>query len=148
MEQTNRQTLLSTLARADLSQIRARWQQSVDDYDYEYIRQPEVGMVMAVGRAGGTGEPFNIGEVSVNRCAVRLPSGETGIGYVKGRSSRHALYVALLDALSQKPEHQEQIWRQVINPLLRDRQIEADLKQQKSQASKVEFFTLVRGEAG
>ncbi|MBC7801444.1 MAG: phosphonate C-P lyase system protein PhnG, partial [Gemmatimonadaceae bacterium] len=32
---------------------------------YTRLRGPEAGLVMLQGRAGGTGQPFNLGEASV-----------------------------------------------------------------------------------
>ena len=146
MLRSRRQILMSTLAHAGLAKIREKWRQSIDDYAFKYIRKPEVGMVMAVGRADGSGEPFNLGEVSVSRCAIQLAGGETGIGYVKGRSFDHALHIALLDALSQTHTHKHLIWRQVILPLIQDHQKQLQRQQKKTQQSKVDFFTMVRGE--
>lgn len=70
---------------------------------YRFLRQPEAGLVMVRGRIGGTGGPFNLGEMTVTRCAVQLDGGGApGIGYVAGRDSRHAELAALLDALLQR----------------------------------------------
>src|SRR5262249_4145047 len=52
---------------------------------HDALRAPECGLVMVQGRIGGDGPPFNVGEATVSRAAVRLQSGETGIGYVLGR---------------------------------------------------------------
>ena len=40
---------------------------------------------MVRGRIGGDGAPFNLGEATVTRAAVRLASGEIGFAYVLGR---------------------------------------------------------------
>ena len=42
------------------------------------LRVPETGLVMASGRIGGDGRPFNLGEVSVTRAAIRLADGPAG----------------------------------------------------------------------
>lgn len=146
MQTQQRQQLLTTLAKSSLSDIKRFWQQSPDEYDYETIREPHTGMVMAVARAESRGEPFNLGEVSVSRCALRLSSGEMGVGYVMGRNCEHALYVAILDALAQNSNQYEVILQQVIKPL----QCEIEnkrLKQKRETAqTKVDFLTMVRGE--
>ena len=49
--------------------------------DHEQLRYPENGLVMLRGRIGGDGAPFNLGEATVSRAAVRLNSGEVGFGY-------------------------------------------------------------------
>jgi len=47
------------------------------------------------------GSPFNVGEMTVTRAAVRLESGETGVSYVAGRSREHAEVAAAVDAMMQ-----------------------------------------------
>ncbi|KAI9549198.1 hypothetical protein GHT06_006611 [Daphnia sinensis] len=59
-----------------------------------WLRKPETGLMMVQGRAGGTGERFNLGEITVTRCALRL-SGDSidaavGVAYVLGRNHRQA----------------------------------------------------------
>ena len=48
---------------------------TVDVPAHEPLRQPENGLVMLRGRVGGDGAPFNLGEATVSRAAVRLASG-------------------------------------------------------------------------
>lgn len=104
-------------------------------------------MVMLRGRVGGTGNPFNLGEASVVRCAVRLGGGPLGVGYVLGRNKRQAELVALFDALLQDPQHHDRLHGLLIEPLAAA-QAQARTQQQRAVAdSKVEFFTFVRGEA-
>ena len=47
---------------------------------FEWLRWPETGAVMVRGRTSGTGAPFNLGEMTVTRCALRLAGGEVGHG--------------------------------------------------------------------
>ena len=54
------------------------------------MRGPETGLVMVRGRAGGSGSPFNLGEMTVTRCTVRLESGAAGHAYIAGRDERRA----------------------------------------------------------
>lgn len=104
-------------------------------------------MVMLRGRVGGTGNPFNLGEASMVRCAVRLGDGPLGVGYVLGRDKRRAELVALCDALLQDPQHHGRLQCNLIAPLV-SAQAQARAQQQRAVAdSKVEFFTFVRGEA-
>ncbi len=112
---------------------------------HDLLRAPEVGAVMVRGRAGGTGNAFNLGEMTVTRCAVRLTTGEVGHAYVQGRDKAHALDAALIDALMQG-DQAVAVRARVLDPLA---QAEADarrLRSEKAAATKVEFFTLVRGE--
>lgn len=147
MLQQERQKLLSTLARSELKDIQQHWQDSIENYQFEKIRPVETGMVMAVARAGAGGEPFNLGEVTVSRCALRLPSGETGVGYVCGRNTRHAEHIALLDALAQTRQQRDLIFSRVIQPLQRILQQKKMQQQAQTDKTKVEFFTMVRGES-
>ena len=114
--------------------------------DHETLRHPENGLVMVRGRIGGDGAPFNIGEASVTRAAIRLSTGEVGFGYVLGRDHDKARLVALCDALWQSPTYREVVERRVLDPLAwrhaRRRQAAAE----RTAATRVEFFTLVRGE--
>lgn len=146
MEQQQRQLLHATLTRSNLQDIQNYWQHRPADFMYELLRAPESGMVMSVGRTENSGEPFNLGEVTVTRCAIRLNSGETGIGYVMGSDKEHALHVAMIDALAQQSERCKQLFEQVIEPL--QQKIEQKQRQQdeKTAATKVDFLTMVRGE--
>src|ERR1700757_4761754 len=84
---------------------------------YETLREAESGLVMVRGRVGGDGAPFNLGEATVSRAAVRLATGEVGFGYTLGRDSEKALMIALCDALVQSSELAEVVEARVIAPL-------------------------------
>ncbi len=104
-------------------------------------------MIMLRGRIGGTGNPFNVGEASVARCAVRLGDGPLGVGYVMGRDKRRAELVAIFDALLQDPVRRDAVQKDFIATLAQQ-QLQARQQQHQAVAgSKVEFFTFVRGEA-
>ena len=112
---------------------------------HEDLRTPENGLVMLRGRVGGDGAPFNLGEATVTRAAVRLVSGETGFAYVLGRDARKARLIAICDAMLQSSES-EQVLDAVIVPLehaMLARRQETDAE---TAATRVNFFTLVRGE--
>lgn len=103
-------------------------------------------MLMLRGRVGGTGNPFNLGEASVVRCAVRLGNGALGVAYAMGRDKRHAELAALFDALLQDPMRHDELQRMLIQPL-QAMQAQARASRRREVApSKVEFFTLVRGD--
>src|SRR6266545_2134154 len=57
---------------------------------YEDLRERENGLVMVRGRAGGDGAPFNLGEATLSRAAVRLSTGEVGFGCTLGRDREKA----------------------------------------------------------
>jgi alpha-D-ribose 1-methylphosphonate 5-triphosphate synthase subunit PhnG len=112
---------------------------------YEWLRRPETGLAMVRARAGGTGRQFNLGEMSVTRCAVRLNSGQMGIAYVAGRSARHAEWAAVFDALMQT-QADEKVRETVLGPIERALAEQLAQTQAHAQATKVEFMTMVRGE--
>ncbi|KGW76015.1 phosphonate C-P lyase system protein PhnG [Burkholderia pseudomallei MSHR2990] len=136
---------------------------------FDWLRAPEIGLAMVRGRIGGTGDPFNLGEASVTRAALRLrgdrtngtngvdgmnganganrPHGATvGIAYVLGRDKRRAELVALADALLQTPERHERLRAALIEPF-RARLAQARAARSGEIATtRVEFFTMVRGE--
>lgn len=112
---------------------------------HEELRRPENGLVMLRGRIGGDGAPFNLGEATVTRAAVRLASGETGFAYVLGRDARKARLIAICDAMLQS-KGGAQVLDTVVAPLeqamiARRRETDAE-----TAATRVNFFTLVRGE--
>jgi len=113
---------------------------------WTWLRRPETGLVMVRGRAGGSGEQFNLGEMTVTRCALALDSGTTGVSYVQGRDVHHAERAALLDAILQDPLRQKNILGLVIEPLARAHRERAEVASRKAAATQVEFYTLARGD--
>jgi alpha-D-ribose 1-methylphosphonate 5-triphosphate synthase subunit PhnG len=100
---------------------------------------------MLRGRVGGTGPQFNLGEVTVTRCSVQIGS-RVGHAWVRGGNSRHAELAAYADALLQDDEQQPRLRQQVLEPLRQALHARRDAASRKAAASKVEFFTVVRGE--
>lgn len=111
---------------------------------HDLLRAPEIGTVMVRGRAGGTGAAFKLGEMTVTRASVRLAaSGTVGHGYVQGRSRDHALRAACADALGQD----DPAALAAITAPLREAETAARAATAAAAAAtRVEFFTLVRGE--
>ncbi|MBD2341394.1 phosphonate C-P lyase system protein PhnG [Calothrix sp. FACHB-156] len=147
---TERQAWMAILAKAEL-EILEKLVNKLDNLpEYSFLRSPEIGLAMVRGRAGGTGEAFNLGEITMTRCVVQLENqGEeaiTGFGYVAGRSHRHAELAALCDALLQTLHWRDRIQAEVIQPLQIEYQQQQELKQRQTEATKVNFFTMVRGE--
>ncbi len=146
-----RQHWMSVLAKADYETLARHWADLDLKPDYRFVRQPETGLVMVRGRAGGTGGQFNLGEVTVTRCAVVLEDGAPedgpmGQAYVTGRDHGHVEIAAVFDALLQKPELNERISRAVIDPLEDMQKARRRERGAKSAATTVDFFTMVRGE--
>lgn len=141
---TARQRWIGVLARAVGDEL-SRHESALRDAEYQLIRAPEIGMTLVRGRMGGTGAPFNVGEMSVTRCVVRLADGRTGYSYLAGRDKARAELAALADAHLQGPQQQHWL-AQLIEPLARAQLKRRADKDAETAASKVEFFTLVRGE--
>jgi alpha-D-ribose 1-methylphosphonate 5-triphosphate synthase subunit PhnG len=113
---------------------------------HEDLREPENGLVMIRGRVGGDGAPFNLGEATVSRAAVRLSSGEVGFGYALGRDREKARLIALCDAMVQSAELAGAIETQVVAPLRAAMIEKRNRKATEAAATRVDFYTLVRGE--
>lgn len=141
-----RRSVMAVLAQARGEDIEAALAGLDRTFRFDEVRAPETGLVMLRGRIGGDGSPFNVGEATVTRAAVRLDSGETGLSYVLGRDNRKARLAALCDALWQSPSHRAAIETQVISPLRAAQAERRALKRAQTAATRVDFFTLVRGE--
>ncbi len=140
-----RQKVIATLAAASAEAVAEKFS-TLPPQSYELVRQPETGLVMVRGRMGGTGSPFNLGEVTVTRCVVRLETGETGNAYSLGRNKQKALQSAVIDALWQRPAMQERIETDVIAPLAEAQAGTQETVREETEATKVNFFTMVRGD--
>lgn len=140
-----RRRWMSVLAQAPAAPCRAAFVELGLSPAYQWLRPPEIGSVMVRGRMGGVGAPFNLGETTVTRCALRLEDGRVGHAYVAGRDKRKAEIAALCDALMQGAEA-EAVSRLVVEPmaaLLAERRARLAAE---AEATRVDFFTLVRGE--
>lgn len=141
-DQTARQYWMGLLARAKPPLLAALLP---DLPGHQMLRAPEVGSVMVRGRAGATGAPFNLGEMTVTRCVLQLVTGEIGHANVAGRDKAHATRAALVDALMQTPAGAN-IRVAVLDALEGDEAARKHTRAAKAAATKVDFFTLVRGE--
>jgi alpha-D-ribose 1-methylphosphonate 5-triphosphate synthase subunit PhnG len=143
---TERRRRHGVLARADTAALREHWARFAARMPCTPLRAAQTGMVMLRGCIQGDGAPFNFGEATVSRATVRAQTGPLGVGVVLGRDREKAELVARFDAASQITQLADEIERDVIGPLARaQQQARASLLAQTA-ASRVEFFTLVRGE--
>ena len=110
-----------------------------------WLRKPEIGSTMVRGRAGATGAPFNLGEVTVTRCALKIDDGTVGHAYIQGRRKEDAEAAAIVDALMQTAQA-EDIQRAILDPLRSEMSEARAARAAKAAATKVDFFTMVRGE--
>jgi alpha-D-ribose 1-methylphosphonate 5-triphosphate synthase subunit PhnG len=141
-----RRALMAALAQAPAQEIADGLKAANVAPDYVELRPIETGLVMVRGRIGGDGQPFNVGEATVTRAAVRMASGEIGFAYQLGRDRKKALLAAICDAVWQNKDKREAIERHVLAPIRARQDTERRRKQERTAATRVDFFTLVRGE--
>lgn len=145
--QKARRRWMGILAKAEPERLAALCDKAMPDGEpaHEMLRSPETGMVMTRGRAGGSGQAFNLGEMTVTRCAVRLADGTVGQSWVAGRSREHARLAALCDGLLQG-DAAARIESAIVGPLETAQAERRERQARKAAATKVDFFTMVRGE--
>jgi alpha-D-ribose 1-methylphosphonate 5-triphosphate synthase subunit PhnG len=137
-----RKAWMGLLARADADRLAALFPVLPP---YTVLRPPEVGAVMVRGRMGAVGAAFNLGEMTVTRCVLRLDDGTVGHAHVQGRGKDHAIRAALIDAVMQTLGAAE-LRAAVLEPLAAEEAARRAQRSAKAAATKVNFFTLVRGE--
>ena len=141
-----RQRAMGLFARARLGElgepIARRW----PEHGARDLKPVETGLVMLRGRAGGDGAPFNVGEATVTRAIVELPSGERGYGHILGRDAERARLAAILDALWQRADQRAEVEAEALAPIAARLAAERAKTDAETAATRVNFFTLVRGE--
>lgn len=145
-ESGDRRAVMAVLAVARADEIAGGLARIGELSDFTELRPAETGLVMLRGRIGGDGAPFNAGEATVTRAAVQIASGEKGFAYVLGRDARKAKLAALCDALWQTAKHRPAIEQHVLAPLRAAQDERRALQRAQTAATRVDFFTLVRGE--
>ncbi|CAM2183725.1 carbon-phosphorus lyase core complex subunit PhnG [Paraburkholderia sacchari] len=119
---------------------------------FEWLRAPQTGLAMVRGRIGGTGNAFNLGEATVTRATLRLRAHDSagatvGVACHLGRDKRRAELAALADALLQQPERHARLHARLIEPLAARLAEQRAAQRNETASTKVEFFTMVRGDA-
>ena len=145
-EQAERKAAMATLAHAPAEEIARLWDGSGLPSEAELLRGPETGLVTVRGRIGGGGAPFNVGEATVTRATVRLPAGHVGHSYALGRDKKKAKLAAIADALWQDPAHRAAVETKLVAPLRATLETAREKRRVETAATKVDFFTMVRGE--
>lgn len=143
--QAQRKAAMIVLAHAGPAEIAAGLG-SINVPTHEILREPENGLVMVRGRIGSDGAPFNLGEATVSRAAVRLATGEVGFGYTLGRDLEKARMIALCDAMVQSHGLAEAVEARVLAPLRTAMVANCNRKAAEAAATRVDFYTMVRGE--
>lgn len=142
-----RRAVMGLLARARRDELEGPLAAHWSALPVRSLRNPEIGLVMLRGRIGGDGAAFNVGEATVSRAVIELATGERGYGQVLGRDPETARLAAIFDALAQRVDAADQVEAAVLGPI-RARLAAADVKSRtETAATKVDFFTLVRGES-
>ncbi len=145
-----RQGAMAACAEAHASELAAALDRLSPVPEARELRPVETGLALLRGRAGGDGAAFNLGEATVTRAAVTLDLGEgasspVGFAYHLGRDPQKARHAAILDALWQVPGRRPSV-EEALGPV-RDRiAAERALAARRAAATRVNFFTLVRGE--
>jgi alpha-D-ribose 1-methylphosphonate 5-triphosphate synthase subunit PhnG len=141
-----RKRVADLLARAYEDELKAAWDALPEKPLAQPVRGPETGLVMVRGRIGGGGSPFNLGEVTVSRATVRLASGTVGHAQALGTDRERARLAAIFDALWQEPDTKDFV-EQAILAIVEKRITAAETKKaEETAATRVDFFTMVRGE--
>jgi alpha-D-ribose 1-methylphosphonate 5-triphosphate synthase subunit PhnG len=143
-QQAARKAWMSLLAKAPEAQVLALWGDRTAP-EHLTLRAPELGSTMVRGRIGATGNAFNLGEMTITRCSVQLTDGPVGHAYVQGRSKEKARIAALVDAMMQT-DAAEAIRADILTPLAEARATAKAARAAKAAATKVDFFTMARGE--
>lgn len=142
MERREWMGILALTSREELEQAFGPY---AAQFSFEWLRKPEIGLVMVRGRAGGTGTPFNLGEMTVTRCVLRLADGIVGQGYVQGRDARRAELAALFDAMLQRQARAGSVRSPVIHRFAQAQAQRRELASRKAAATRVEFLAVAQG---
>ena len=94
----------------------------------------------------GAGAQFNLGEVTVTRCTIRLEKGIAGHGNVRGRDKKQAEFDAEFDAMMQEDRWRPQLEKTVIAQIAEKLQQKRHGRAAKVATTKVDFYTMARGE--
>lgn len=144
-QKQERKQAMNTLALATEDELFVAWDALASKPKIKNVRGPETGLVMVRGRTGGTGQPFNLGEVAVSRATVMLENGTAGHAHVLGNHPEKARLAAVFDALVQTETHKPAV--DILLKAIEARVGKQRRKQaQETAATRVNFFTMVRGE--
>ncbi|RWR02256.1 phosphonate C-P lyase [[Pantoea] beijingensis] len=141
-----RQHWLSVLAHSAADRLEYYWNALNLQPGYDVLRAPETGLTRLQARMGATGKRFIVGDVTVTRAVVRLTDGTCGYSYITGRDKLHAERCAVIDALLQQRENGALLHDNLITPLAAERAEQQQQRAREVASSRVDFFTLVRGD--
>jgi alpha-D-ribose 1-methylphosphonate 5-triphosphate synthase subunit PhnG len=141
-----RRRAMALIARARLDELARPIAKGWPAHGARDLKPVESGLVMLRGRVGGDGQPFNLGEATVTRAVVELPTGERGFAHILGRDGERARLAAIADALWQRQDARAAVEATILAPV--GQRLAADEAKARAEtaATRVDFFTLVRGE--
>src|SRR3712207_5372207 len=134
-----RRAWMAVLARAEAGEILRRLEALPPLPPHTRLRGPEIGLVMARGRQGGDGAPFNLGEMTVTRCTVGVGGAFVGHANVAGRDKEKAELAAVLDAALQDRALRPALLRAGVEPLAAAQAERAARTARKAAATRVDF---------
>lgn len=141
-----RKRIVDLLARATRTELENALGDHAGVPEHVLLRGPETGLVMVRGRIGGGGAPFNLGEATMSRASIRLTDGRIGHGYRLGTDRKAATLAAVIDALAQDTSTLETLEAGLFSEVTARLEDEARQTREETAATKVDFFTMVRGE--
>lgn len=144
-ETDSRRAVMRLCAEAPAVELDAALNAVLPGRPLDEVRRAETGLVMLRGRMGGDGAPFNFGEATVTRAAVSIAGGPIGFAYHLGRDRRKARAAAALDAAWQDAACRAAV-EAALAPVRERLVAERSRAAARTAATRVEFFTLVRGE--
>nr|WP_250809151.1 phosphonate C-P lyase system protein PhnG [Neorhizobium tomejilense] len=145
-ETAARRRAAGLLARATTNELHAAWEKLPAKPEVKPVRGPETGLVMVRGRIGGGGAPFNLGEATVTRATVLLASGTAGHAQALGTAKANVRLAAIFDALWQEDGTRDFVEATLLGPIEARIATEDKQKAEETAATRVDFFTMVRGD--
>jgi alpha-D-ribose 1-methylphosphonate 5-triphosphate synthase subunit PhnG len=146
IDASGRKRVADLLAKASSSELTIAFATFDPAPQAQPVRGPETGLVMVRGRIGGGGDPFNLGEATVTRATIRLSSGTVGHAHALGTDRQKVRLAAIFDALWQEAGTREQVESLLLTPIAARLEAEDRQKAEEAAATRVDFFTMVRGE--
>lgn len=140
-----RRRTMGLLAKASTAELQAAFDALGEKPAVQPVRGPETGLVMVRGRMGGGGAPFNLGEATVSRASIRLADGTVGHGQALGTDGEKARLAAIFDALFQQPARKAEV-EALLDAIAARIAAEDAERTRQTAATRVDFFTMVRGE--
>jgi alpha-D-ribose 1-methylphosphonate 5-triphosphate synthase subunit PhnG len=142
----DRKRIVDLLARATRAELDTALADLGGVPGHALLRGPDTGLVMIRGRIGGGGAPFNLGEATMSRASIRLTDGRIGHGYRLGTDRKAVTLAAIVDAIAQDEASCAALEMGLFAPISARLEQEALQTCNETAATKVDFFTMVRGE--